>query len=415
MSLRQDHQASRKVTRAARRNTTALKRACESAIGPSQSWENLENRVMLSLVHAYPFNEGAGTTTADTSGAAVVRNGTLISNGSEGAAAPADNLGVSWATTNPSPAGGSYLHFDGVGGADAGNPSFEGNGGRVDLSPNNTIEESLKNEMGRSASVTSWIRITPSGGEYIGNDTTWRAPAITGNEQAGAGNDNFFGSVLNDGRMSMQKGDGAAAVSTVSLADGAWHHVAVTKNYDDGTTRVYVDGRLQSSVASSPGPVSSFWDSIGAVTDVKGDGLGIDGYNYMNNTDLDDVRMYNHVLTQGEILAQLPATLSGPLNPVTNVVAGIDATNPRKVNITFNDANLNEAGFVIERAILNPDGTPGAFTQIGQAAAGATGAVSEIAPIAFNQPIVYRVRAFNTTGESTNVSSNTVTVTSAGD
>jgi hypothetical protein len=416
MSLRHDQKASRKASRAARRNTTALKRACEPVV--SRPFERLEDRVLMALVHAYPFNEGTGTTTADTAG---TKPGTLITDtdatagvhGTAGLAAGPDDPGVLWGTTGPSPSGGTYLHFNGAPGANT--DSFLGIGGRVDVAPDDTIAQSLHNELGKNGSVTAWIRITPQAGEYIGNDTMWRAPGITGNEQAGAGNDIFYGWITSDGRVGMQKGDAASAVSSGNVADGAWHHVAVTRNYDDGNARVYIDGRLQSSVGTAQGPVSAFWDSIGAITDVAGNGLNIDGYNYMNSTDMDDVRMFNHILSQGEILAMLPATFSGPLSPVTNLTAAIDGTDPRRVNLTFVDSNSNEAGFVIERALVNPDGTLGAFTQVGQTAAGTGGSFSEIAPIAFNQPIVYRVRAFNTTGDSTNVVSNAVQIVSVGD
>src|SRR5205085_12303886 len=126
---------------------------------------------------------------------------------------------------------------------------------------------------------------------------------------------------------------------------------AGSRNYDTGPARGYIDGRLQSSVTTSAGPVSSFWDSLGALTDVKADGLTLDGYNYLNNTDLDDVRMYNHILTQGEILSLIPASLQGALTAPTLGNISVDAADPRRINLTFTDSNTNEAGFVIERAI----------------------------------------------------------------
>ena len=62
MSFRNDLRAQRKVTRAARRST-ALKSACDPVVD-TRPWESLETRVMMSLVHHYPFNEGTGTATA---------------------------------------------------------------------------------------------------------------------------------------------------------------------------------------------------------------------------------------------------------------------------------------------------------------------------------------------------------------
>src|SRR5207244_261473 len=82
MSLRQDQRASRKLTRAARRNTTALKRACESVAPGTRQYESLENRLMMALVHEYNFNETvtdpndpAYLTVTDALG---TNNGTLV-------------------------------------------------------------------------------------------------------------------------------------------------------------------------------------------------------------------------------------------------------------------------------------------------------------------------------------------------
>ena len=410
MSPRNDLRAQKKVSRAARRNT-AIKRACEAVVGQnSRPWESLETRVMMSLVHQYPFNEGTGTTTNDTVG---TRHGTLMSDVDPAAgdqatvalAAGPNAPGVSWGTVDPSPAGGAYLHFDGEATGAATTPTFNNIGGRVDISAANTLAESFHNELGFNTSVSAYIRFTDiTGTEYVGNNTTWQAPAITGNEQAGFGNDVFHGSILPDGKIGMQKSDGAKATSTTSLKDGSWHQVVVTRDWDTGQAKVYVDGRLQNTTNTNAGPVSSFWDAIGALTLVAGDSTTLQGYNYMNNVDLDDVRMYNHVLTQGEVNALIPPTLSGPLT-VAPVITSVtpDAADGRNATLVFTDANANEAGFLVERAALLPNGTPGAFTTIGQIGSGTNLTFFDTLINQFNQQLIYRVRPFNTSGDGPSV------------
>jgi hypothetical protein len=41
--------------------------------------------------------------------------------------------------------------------------------------------------------------------------------------------------------------------------DDAWHHIAVTWNYDDGVTRMYMDGQ----------PKTAFWKNSGGMLDDK--------------------------------------------------------------------------------------------------------------------------------------------------
>ena len=396
MSLRNDQRASRKVSRATRRNTTALNKACESVIRPdTRQWEPLENRVLMALVHHYMFDEASG---ADVTDALGTNNGTLVNE------ATGTDPGVERLTASPSPAGGGYLNFDAAPGANAGAPSFGSTGGRVDLlksltaNPGTLGEGNAAPDLSNNGSVVAYMRITPVAGEYIGNDTAWQAPGITGNEQAGGGNDIFYGSVGLNGTVGMQRGDGAIARSR-PIADGTWHQVAVTRT-EAGVQSVYIDGRLHSTVNGAGGAVTSFFNSLGAVQDVAADGVtNQGGYNYLNNTDLDDVRIYNHALTAAEINALLPGG-AVPAAP-TNGTTAVDPANGSRITVGFTDNATNEAGFILERSING-----GAFAEVAQpgssAASGGVITITDIAP-AFNQSIVYRVRAFNTAGASANL------------
>ena len=204
---------------------------------------------------------------------------------------------------------------------------------------------------------------------------------------AGAGDDIFYGTVGANGSVGMTKGDSFVARSG-SIADGSWHQVAVTRDNASGTVNVYVDGRLRSTGVSATGTVGAFFNTIGALVDVAGNLNDVQGYNYMNNTDLDDVRIYNSVVTPAEINALLPGGAI-PAAPTAGTTA-VDPANGSRITLTFTDNASNEAGFILERSLNG-----GNFVEVGSpGSSAATGGVvtfTDTAP-AFNQTLVYRVR-----------------------
>jgi hypothetical protein len=80
----------------------------------------------------------------------------------------------------------------------------------------------------------------------------------------------------------------------MNINDGTWHHVAATRNNASGAMAVYVDGVLR---GSGTGPTGSrtFPPNlrIGSLQT---------GNNFLNGT-LDDVRLYDRILTTNEIAA----------------------------------------------------------------------------------------------------------------
>ena len=92
--------------------------------------------------------------------------------------------------------------------------------------------------------------------------------------------------------------------SAAVVADGDWHHVAVTIAFetsgDNDTIKVYIDGDLASgyetnavNVNQHSGPAADFIMALGARGTTPFVGL------------IDDVRIYDHVLTEVEILAAM--------------------------------------------------------------------------------------------------------------
>ena len=223
-------------------------------------------------IDVYPFDALSGTTAVDSVGA---NNGTLVGN-------PLP----SWVAGK---IGAGALSFSGSGTTQATNQSAVQTAN--DLSP----------VLGATATLTAWIKTT-----HTGNDTLWAAPAITGVEAAGNNNDIRWGYIDASGHIGVGAGN-IGIVSATAINDGNWHNVAFTRDAATGLCQVYIDGVLDASGTSETGDETSLFRLIGARSDVAGDGVTSQGATYFNGS-LDDVRIYNQVLSAGDIqgIALLP-------------------------------------------------------------------------------------------------------------
>jgi len=111
--------------------------------------------------------------------------------------------------------------------------------------------------------------------------------------------------------------------STATVADGEWHHVAVTIAFetsgDNDTMKLYIDGDLASgyettdvNVNQHSGPAADFIMALGARGNTPFVGL------------IDDARVYDHVLSEEEILVAMAGSGGGnPLAAAPNPADGI--------------------------------------------------------------------------------------------
>ena len=249
-----------------------------NAIGDSDYSNNANATTLAASVptDVYHFDEGSGTTTADSAG---TDNGTLT-----GTTKP------QWVT--PGKIGTAALSFsgDGISGQTASESAVKLG---ADLSP----------ILGSTSTLDVWINTT-----QVGNNTHWQAPAITGVEEAGAGNDINWGTINASGQIGIYVGDAGGVYSTMPLNDGKWHNIAMTRDASTGIVQLYVDGVLNGSGTFDVGNKTSQFSLIGALSDVASDGVTRTGDNYFNGK-LDEVRIYSQVLGATEIagLAIIPA------------------------------------------------------------------------------------------------------------
>jgi len=342
-------------------NRSQAKRVVTGAIRPVL--DQLEGRVLLAANPVVVFNFNTDPTgtgqVANTGSGGAAYNGTL-----------AGPILPTFSNATPSPAGGGYLTF-------AGDGLFQGSGGRVDLA------SQLQGILGKSGSIAFYVRTSQTA--VTGASAVWQAPAVTGVEQAGAGNDIFYGDLDVDGTMRGEGGDGAAAHSAV-VNDGNWHQVTITRDSTSGQINVYTDGKLSQSVMSEKGDKTSPFNSIGALTTVDNAMTTVQGYNYLAG-DLDQVEVYDTVLSAQDVATKYGTATTAPSTPVlTNKTTG-----PADARFAIGNVD-NESAFNVLRA----DSAAGPFTQIAQLPADAT--TFSDSNVVAGQTYFYKVAALNNIG-----------------
>lgn len=142
-----------------------------------------------------------------------------------------------------------------------------------------------------TASLSFWITTT-----QVGNDTVWDSPGVSGNEEAGADDDIFWGVLDNNSgnsRVTISKGNGSR-IPTNQVNDGSRHHIVLTWNSSTGTCTTYQNGVLINSGGTATGDVGLTFSRIASVEDTGGTPRYLDAV-------LEDVRVYNRILTLAEV------------------------------------------------------------------------------------------------------------------
>ena len=151
--------------------------------------------------------------------------------------------------------------------------------------------------------VAMWVKTTDTGNS---GTQWWQGKGLVDGEVNGAAAD--WGTVLLAGKFALGVGNPDTTISSsVNINDGAWHHVAATRNNTSGAMAVYIDGVPS---GSGTGPT-------GARTAPPNLRIGSlqTGNNFLNGT-IDDVRLYDRVLSASDI-----AALSSPPAAPTGLAA----------------------------------------------------------------------------------------------
>lgn len=200
------------------------------------------------------------------------------------------------------------------------------------------VEDDLAPTLGSTSSLLFWIKTSQTG-----DDTHWRAPAVTGVEQSANDNDINWGYLSGNGRIGVAVGNSGSVLSTAPINDGAWHHVGLSRDADTGVVKVYVDGVLNVTGTLQTGDKTSSFQLIGALSVVAGDGFTFTGANYFNGQ-LDDVRIYNLVVDP-VVVSSFALPPAAPSQLVVTPASGTE------LDLTWTDNATNETGYEVWRAV----------------------------------------------------------------
>ncbi len=215
------------------------------------------------------------------------------------------------------------------------------------------VTTDLSPTLGTTSSLLFWINTA-----QVGNDTHYKAPAVTGVEQATAANDINWGYLDSKGHICMAVGDSTLASSTV-INDSKWHHVGLSRDASAGTVKIYIDGAVNTSATLPTGNKTSSFRLIGALSDVLSDGITFAGGNYFNGQ-LDDVRIYNLVVDPA-VVASLALPPAAPTQLVITPASGTE------LDLAWTDNSTYETGYEVWRSISG-----GTWVRVAQLAANTT-------------------------------------------
>ncbi len=228
-----------------------------------------------ALVAHLPFDEGSGTFAQDATGNG--HDGTLTEEG------------VVWAEGKL----GSCVELDGA--------------GYIDVAVPEGIEMG-----GADVTIALWLKSSATG--------VFAMSAIGKlDPTAHSENDRVFG-INSAGQWDMYQGWVGALTSPTFIRDGEWHHVVFSQEHDYKDSydlwNFYVDAELM----ATRGDFDSGDDADGHIIRI-GQGVGPVGGSFIGS--IDDIRIYNHTLTQDEIRELIPlelyATIPDPRNGAKDV------------------------------------------------------------------------------------------------
>ncbi|MGS2717650.1 DUF6701 domain-containing protein [Eionea flava] len=124
----------------------------------------------------------------------------------------------------------------------------------------------ISDTLNGSSSLSFWIKT-----EQQGDNTYWRAPGITGIEEANrSSNDIFWGYLSRNGRLGFGKGGSHHVASSVSVNNSQWQHIVLTRDDVSGDISIYINGTFNRAVEGRLGGIPLTFSSLGRIEDTAG-------------------------------------------------------------------------------------------------------------------------------------------------
>jgi hypothetical protein len=181
--------------------------------------------------------------------------------------------------------------------------------------------------------IEYWVKTTQTGG----GGQWYNGAGLVDGEVGGVADD--FGTVLSGNKFGFGVGNpDITIVSTTSINDGIWHHVAATREQSTGTMNIYVDGVLE---ATNTGGNTNALTSPGQLTI----GSIQTGINFFVG-EIDELKIWNVVRTGNQIADNMNCSLSGTISGLIanyNFNEGIaNGNNPTVTVLTDISGNSND-------------------------------------------------------------------------
>lgn len=148
------------------------------------------------------------------------------------------------------------------------NLQFFGNGwgdfDRIKILVDDPVSGGLPVDVGASDFTIEWWMLTMAEDNQSapcvpGNDNWMDGNVIFDRDVPGVGDHGDFGISLTGGTIAFGINNGSASETlcgTINIADGYWHHVAVTRSITGGGMRIFVDGQLDNEIIGPLGDIS---------------------------------------------------------------------------------------------------------------------------------------------------------------
>lgn len=265
-------------------------------------------------IYPYALQNGIAMTPTFAIHADVAICGTTVPVKDERCVTPPDSMVAWWTLDEPSGIiahdrsgfNNSGTYFNGplpTAGMVAGGLQFDGVNDYVEVPDHPELNFGSGN-----ISFDAWIRTTDSVGAHDLVDKRTSATAVLGYS--------FF---LNNGKLSLQLADGLFTnyTSPLFVADGRWHHIAVTVDRDDHKGIIfYIDG-----VPAQYGDPTTHQGSLNNTGSLR---IGSQSFSvsYVFEGSLDEIELFNRVITQTEIVSIMNAGSAGKCKTPVSVHEG---------------------------------------------------------------------------------------------
>ena len=221
----------------------------------------------------------------------------------------------------------------------AGSMTFDGVDDKIDIGELNHI-------LGQTASLSFWIRTTQPGQAQGKTDSQ----AVVGYDAKWWQDDIKWGVLDSGGRIGLWlENDNEWAGSTTVVNDGQWRHVVLTRDLVSTEMQVFVNGHLEDSHLGTATPITYSFSTIGRIDSNDGSGAWFNG-------DLDDIRLYDRVLSAEEVQAVYAHTLSDMLPLAQDDTVSVSPGSTTSINVLANDVDDHQPELRITNLTAPLDG-----------------------------------------------------------